>query len=139
MAIRTWRTPREQDLALRRVGNGLGLGISILANGSGFAIEHRSDGPPILINQVLASTIAGGIGRILVRSDGAAPAPRTQVTLHLLRDALAWIWRIGATNASGQAIRVDSILLQDLGLGTRAFVTNNEAYASQYIDHHVAH
>jgi cellobiose phosphorylase len=34
-------------------------------------------------------------------------------------------------------VPIDAILVQDLGLGSRAFVTNNEAYASQYIDHHV--
>src|SRR5439155_1422402 len=36
------------------------------------------------------------------------------------------------------AVPIDAILVQDLGLGVRAFVTNNEAYASQYIDHHIA-
>ena len=30
------------------------------------------------------------------------------------------------------------ILVQDVGLGDRGFLMNNEAYASQYIDHHVA-
>ena len=30
------------------------------------------------------------------------------------------------------------MLLQDIGLGERGFLMNNEAYASQYIDHHVA-
>ncbi len=33
----------------------------------------------------------------------------------------------------------DAILVQDLGLGPRGFLLNNEAYASQYIDHAVPH
>ena len=33
---------------------------------------------------------------------------------------------------------VDAILVQDIGLGDRGFLMNNEAYASQYIDHHIA-
>jgi len=33
---------------------------------------------------------------------------------------------------------LDAILIQDIGLGDRGFLMNNEAYASQYIDHHVA-
>ena len=33
---------------------------------------------------------------------------------------------------------MDAILIQDIGLGDRGFLMNNEAYASQYIDHHIA-
>ena len=50
----------------------------------------------------------------------------------------AWLWRVEATNARDIAVPIDAILVQDLGLGVRAFITNNEAYASQYIDHHIA-
>ena len=32
----------------------------------------------------------------------------------------------------------DAVFIQDLGLGDRGFLMNNEAYASQYLDHHVA-
>jgi len=48
--VRSWCTPREPDLHLRRIGNNAGLAISILPNGSLFAIEHRSDSGAILIN-----------------------------------------------------------------------------------------
>ena len=34
-------------------------------------------------------------------------------------------------------MQCDAILVQDIGLGNDGFVMNNEAYASQYIDHHV--
>ena len=36
-----------------------------------------------------------------------------------------------------RATQADAILVQDLGLGQRGFLMNNEAYASQYIDHHI--
>ncbi|HYT96652.1 MAG TPA: cellobiose phosphorylase, partial [Casimicrobiaceae bacterium] len=164
--IRSWRTPRERDLGLRHIANKAGLGISILPNGSVFAIEHRSHNGAILVNQVLASPIDGGIGRILLRAGGANPnnievvgshanvrlgvaddrvvwegvtsGIRHRVTLRLLPDKTAWIWRVDATNESEVAVPIDAIIVQDLGLGARAFVTNNEAYASQYIDHHIA-
>jgi len=164
--VRSWCTPREADLGLRRIGNSAGLGISVVPSGSVFAIEHRSDSGAILVNQVLASPIDGGIGRILLRAGGASPnnieaiGPRAnirlggaddrivwegvtsgirhRVTLRVLPDKTAWLWNVEATNASEVAVPIDSILVQDLGLGVRAFVTNNEAYASQYIDHHIA-
>ena len=134
-------------------------------NGQVYAIEHRSDGPRILVNQVPGSSIAGGIGRILLRlgPPGAvtreAVGPRARVrfgatenrvawegqmrglhhrvVLRTLRDQVAWVWRVHVTNASDASIPVDAIFLQDLGLGLRPFVAGNEAYASQYIDHHV--
>src|SRR5947208_4691318 len=164
--VRRWCTPREGDLGLRSIGNEAGVDISILPNASVFAIEHRSDSGTVLVNQVLASSVDGGIGRILLRVGGASPTnieavgPRAKVrlgvagdrvvwegvtegirhrvTLCVLPDKTAWLWRVEATNEGGAAVPIDAILVQDLGLGTRAFVTNNEAYASQYIDHHVA-
>jgi hypothetical protein len=60
--VRRWCTPRERDLGLRRIANNAGLGISVLPNGSVFAIAHQSNSSPILVNQVLASSIDGGIG-----------------------------------------------------------------------------
>src|SRR5947208_5822528 len=164
--VRRWCTPREGDLGLRSIGNEAGVDISILPNASVFAIEHRSDSGTVLVNQVLASSVDGGIGRILLRAGGASPTNieavgsranvrlgvaidrvvwegvtsgiRHRVTLRLLPDKRAWLWRVEATNASEVAVPIDAILVQDLGLGVRAFVTNNEAYASQYIDHHIA-
>jgi cellobiose phosphorylase len=161
-----WCTPRESDLGLRRIRNDCGIGISVLPNGAVFAIEHRSDSGSVLVNQVLASPLDGGIGRIVLRAGGERPikielvGPRARValgvtperavwegttngirhrvTLHVLPDSTAWLWRVEVTNAGAMAIALDAILVQDLGLGTRAFVTNNEAYASQYIDQHIA-
>ena len=158
--------PREGDLGLLRIGNNVGLEIAVLQNGSVFAIEHRTDAGAILVSQVLASPIGGGIARILLRFvqrrpttrevlgpranvrlgaardavvwEGAASGIQHRVTLRLLPDKIAWLWCVEATNASTAAVPIDAVFLQDLGLGDRGFVTNNEAYASQYIDHHVA-
>jgi cellobiose phosphorylase len=164
--VGAWSTPHETDLGLHRISNVAGLAVSILPNGSLFALEHSKDDISTLISQVLGSPLDGGIGRILLRFGGASPANiealgsraevrlgiardrvlwegvtgaiRHRVTLCLLPDRPAWLWRVEATNLSQVAMPLDAIFVQDLGLGLRAFVTNNEAYASQYIDHHVA-
>jgi cellobiose phosphorylase len=163
---RSWTTPRESELGLRCVANDAGLRVSVLPNGSLFSIEHRSDTAAILVNQVRPSPIDGGIGRILLRVGGAGPVCieavgarasialgvaddrvvwegetqciRHRVTLRLLRDRPAWLWCVDVTNQGDLAVPLDAIFAQDLGLGALAFVANNEAYASQYIDHHVA-
>ena len=164
--VPTWRTPREQDLRLVRLANPLGLDISVLPNGSVYAIEHRTNAGATLISQVLGSPIGGGIARILLRShasgsrtreilgprarvrlgaaadrivwEGRAGAIRHRVMLRLLPGRTAWMWCVEAINASAHPASIDTIFIQDLGLGARGFVTGNEAYASQYIDHHVA-
>ena len=161
-----WVTPRERDLGLRVITSNTGIRISALANGSIFAIEQRTDGGTILVNQVLGSPIDGGTARVLLRVGGGSArnieafGPRARVrfgsgsdrfvwegetsgirhrvTLRLLRDVAAWLWRSEATNERSDDVPIDAILIQDLGLGLRGFVTNNEAYASQYIDHHIA-
>src|SRR3954447_24263957 len=65
--------PRAGDLGLRRIANGAGLSVSVLPNGSVFAIEHQHDSGRIMINQVLGSTLQGGIGRLLLRLGGPSP------------------------------------------------------------------
>jgi cellobiose phosphorylase len=164
-AIRRWCTPREQDLGLHAIANRAGLRVSVLPNASVFAIEHRTDGGTILVNQLLASPIDGGIGRIVLRVGGDGPVNieavgphadvrlgigddrfvwegktrgiRHRVTLRLSPNRSAWRWSVAATNEDDVVAPMDAMFIQDLGLGVRAFVTNNEAYASQYIDQHV--
>ncbi|HSC99160.1 MAG TPA: cellobiose phosphorylase, partial [Casimicrobiaceae bacterium] len=163
---RTWRTPRDEDLGLRSIDNKAGIRVSVLPNGSVFAIEHRDKNGATLVNQVLASPVDGGIGRILLRVGGANPAlietvgpqadarmavggdqvvwegtssgVRHRVVLRLHSARSAWLWSVEATNERNVGAPIDAILIQDLGLGARGFITNNEAYASQYIDHHIA-
>jgi cellobiose phosphorylase len=162
---RGWTTPRDRDLGLRRIENRSGLSISVLPNGCVFAIEHTHEDGVIVINQLLGSPVDDGIARIYVRVDGAAPfliqatgastnarfgatgdrfvwegetrGIRHRLILSLHPVEAAWRWRLDVLN-TGAAARIDAILIQDLGLGDRGFLMNNEAYASQYIDHHVA-
>ena len=166
--MRNWRLPRAGELGLIRVGNDAGLEVSVLPNGSVFAIEHRDDRGPIRVNQVLGAPIGGGLARVLLRirtPGGAATCevqgPRARVRLGAADDRIVWegtthgiahrvtlclpptlsgwLWRIDITNMTDSPAQMDAILLQDLGLGAPEFISNNEAYASQYIDHHVAH
>ena len=64
--------PRDADLGLRRIANRTGLAAALLPNGALFALSHRADdkSDPVLVNQVLGSPIAGGIGRLLLRLGG---------------------------------------------------------------------
>ena len=59
------------------------------------------------------------------------------MTLVLEPERPAWVWRVEIEN-QGAARAIDAIFIQDIGLGPRGFLMNNEAYASQYIDHFIA-
>ncbi|HZM08444.1 MAG TPA: cellobiose phosphorylase [Methylocella sp.] len=164
---RGWTTPRDRDLRLRRIENHSGLAISVLPNGCVYAIEHARKDDVIVVNQLLGSPVDDGIGRIYLRVDGAAPfliqaagasanamfgaasdrfvwegeargGIRYRLILALHPMEAAWLWRLEVQNTGTAAARLDAILIQDIGLGDRGFLMNNEAYASQYIDHHVA-
>src|SRR5271165_1368645 len=69
----TLTTPRQDNLGLARIVNGAGFSISLLPNGAIFAIEHVEAGRRIMINQVLASPVAGGMGRLYLRAGGPEP------------------------------------------------------------------
>lgn len=159
-------TPRDSDLGLRRLTNTVGLSISALANGCIFAIEHRNARACTLINQVLGSPISGGIARIYLRIggaetcitqvvgpgaqtlfgaaadrfvwDGETSGVRHRLTLWLAPGASVWLWQLEITSRQQAELTCDVILVQDIGLGERGFLMSSEAYASQYIDHHVA-
>ena len=164
---KTLTTPREDDLRLTRIANRTGLSISLLPNGAIFAIEHARDQQRIMINQVLGSPIAGGMGRLYLRASGGesmilpvigpeAPC-RTgaaedrfvwqgeqrglshQVCLWLHPESDVWFWRLEVANMGASQLSCDAVLVQDLGLGERGFLMGNEAYASQYLDHFAAH
>jgi 1,2-beta-oligoglucan phosphorylase len=159
-------TPRQDDLDLTRISNRAGLSISLLPNGMIFAIEHTRDGHGVMINQSLALPIGGGLGRLFLRAGGSEPlivpifgpearcrigaaddrvvwegeehGVRHQVSLWLHPTLNVWLWRVEVVNGRDRELPCDAIFIQDLGLGDRGFLMNNEAYASQYIDHHVA-
>ena len=165
-APRTFETPRETDLGLRRIGNQAGLSIAVLPNACVFAIEHRHERGRTMINQVQGSALDGGIARLYLRLggpepmvaealgpgamvgfgagddrftwDGATGGVRHRVTLWLHPRHNLWLWRLEVANTGDVEVTCDAILVQDVGLGERGFLMNNEAYASQYIDHRVA-
>src|SRR5208282_361425 len=159
-------TPRQDDLGLTRIVNSAGLSISLLPSGAIFAIEHAEASRRIMINQTLASPIANGMGRLYLRAGGPEPAtlpiigPEAglrvgasddrfvwegeqsgvghHVTLWLHPRLNVWLWRVEIVNRRDSELPWDAVLIQDLGLGDQGFLMNNEAYASQYLDHHVA-
>ncbi len=55
--------------------------------------------------------------------------------LVLAADATAWFWHVQLQHLGGGALRLDLLLLQDVGLAPWAALRLNEAYVSQYIDH----
>ena len=63
---------------------------------------------------------------------------RHRTTLSLQPDEAAWVWHLQLSNARDAAVPLDAIFVQDIGLAARGFLANSEAYASQYIDHHIA-
>lgn len=165
-SLRSFALAREDDLGLRRIVNQSGLSISVLPNGGLFAIEHRPERGLTMINQILGSPIHGGIARLHLRVgaaepavvvavgaeakggfdaaddrftwDGAAAGLGYGVTLWPHPRLNLWLWRVLVENTGARPVTCDATLAQDIGLGSRGFVMGNEAYASQYIDHHVA-
>ncbi len=164
--IELLRTPRPDDLGLKRLSNQSGFQISLLPNGAIFALEHVQEGRRIMINRSLGSPIAGSMGRLYLRVGGSKPRilsvagaePRCrigataecflwqgersgvthEVRLQLHARENLWLWRVQVRNDQEDTLPCDAILIQDLGLGEPGFLMNNEAYASQYLDHHVA-
>src|SRR5271166_3054556 len=61
---KAFTTPRGRT----RIANRTGLSISLLPNGAIFAIERTQSQQRIMINQVLGSPIAGGMGRLYLRT-----------------------------------------------------------------------
>jgi 1,2-beta-oligoglucan phosphorylase len=166
-SIEILTTPRRDELDLTRIANDAGLSISVLPSGAIFAIEHTQANRRIMINQTLALPIADGMGRLYLRVGGPQPAIQPvvgperglrvgasddrfvwegesssighRVTLWLHPRLTTWFWRVEVVNGRDEELSCDVVLIQDLGLGDQGFLMNNEAYASQYLDHQVAH
>jgi 1,2-beta-oligoglucan phosphorylase len=163
---RSFQTPHRNDLDLRSIANEAGVTISALPNGTLFAIEHGDEKGTVLVNQVLGSPIYGGIGRLYLRIGGAHPhvaeivgpkarvdfghddngyswsgvtqGVRHTVSLRLHPSEAIWFWQVSLAGQNAETIPADLILVQDVGLGDQGFLMGSEAYASQYIDHHIA-
>jgi 1,2-beta-oligoglucan phosphorylase len=159
-------TPGVEDLGLVSISNRNGLSVNVLPSGAIFAIEHKRGKQRIMINQVLASPVAGGMGRLFLRTGGPEPmilptvgaeascsvgaavdrfvwqgeqhGLRHQVCLWLHPDSDVLFWRFDVVNRGDRELPCDAVLIQDLGLGEQGYLMGNEAYASQYLDHFVA-
>jgi 1,2-beta-oligoglucan phosphorylase len=159
-------TPRAEDLELKLLGKESGFRIRLLPNGAIFAMEHVAEGRRIMVNRTLGSPLAGSMGRLCLRIGGIAPRvlpvagaqARCRigatsercvwqgesggvghvVTLQLHAEENLWLWHVQVHNGREHTLAADAILIQDLGLGEPGFLMNNEAYASQYLDHHIA-
>src|SRR5262249_8850935 len=156
---RICKTPGDDDLGLRLVASVTGLAVTLLPNGSLFAIEHRHERGRVMLNQVLGSPIDGGIARLYLRIGGTTPrivrigpggrgrfgtagdrvvwegesfGLQHRVTLWLHPRRTVWLWHLELANRNAAELACDAILLHDLGLGGRGFIMNNEAYVSQY-------
>ncbi|WP_152047378.1 GH36-type glycosyl hydrolase domain-containing protein [Aureimonas psammosilenae] len=162
----SFSTPRPEELGLRRIANGGGLICDLLPNGTVFGLAHEAEGRRTLIGQVLGSPLGCGLARIVLRVSGTEPRQidllggrargrfgvdrdravwegedrgvRHRLTLSLDPMGALWLWRVEIENGSAEPVPCDTVLIQDLGLGDPGFLMNNEAYASQYLDHHVA-
>src|SRR3954451_941456 len=152
----------ESEFALRSISAGNGLCIKALPNGCVYSIECGE----VLINQVLASPAVGGVARVYLRvwhdrgirfiemvgpgasSDFASTSDRLiwsgswlgldyRCTWWLHPTGRNWFNRVEVQNKTDEAVRCDAVMVQDIGLATRGFVRNNEAFVSQYLDHSV--
>ncbi|MBD9638959.1 cellobiose phosphorylase [Ensifer sp. ENS07] len=163
---RMFEIPRRDGLGLASVSNGTGLSISLLPNGTLFAIEYSDDMGAIMINQVLGSPVYGGISRLYLRFGGSQAGvfeivgPRAKVSfsqgksaffwkgqsgdirhtvcLYLHPTDTTWFWQVTLENLTQHPVGSDLILVQDVGIGDPGFLMGSEAYASHYIDHTIA-
>ena len=58
-------------------------------------------------------------------------------TLQLSTKSLSWQWLVDIKNTSGQAIELDLVMVQDIGLKPLAGSLSNEYYVSQYLERRV--
>ena len=122
-----------------------GLAVRALPNGCLYAIQRNE----ILINQILASPVAGGVHRVFLRVHDAGETHFTEIVgpaatseFTSARDRLvysgtwrglryrctcwlhpgvggAWFHHVEVENTSDTSARCDAILVQDVGLATR--------------------
>jgi cellobiose phosphorylase len=158
-------TSKRDDLPLSAVASA-GLRASLLPSGALFSFEHVEGHRRVMISQTLASPVGDGMARLFLRIAGADGPSRSLIgareglrvgagddrivwegetdglahraTLWLHPSLNVWLWRVEIVNRRDAPASCDAVLVQDLGLGDPGFLMNNEAYACQYMDHHVA-
>ncbi|QQE12556.1 hypothetical protein JD969_03555 [Planctomycetota bacterium] len=152
--------PAEEDLGIQTIQNPVGLKISVLPSGHLYAIECAD----ILINQILAHPVHGGLTAIYLRKHEQGKIDNIQIVGNQSRskyccyeNAIEWVgnwsnctyvcrleihpndfaWRWNVQINSHDNADYDIIIAQDIGLANRGAVRTNEAYISQYIDHQI--
>ncbi len=155
----TLRLMKASDFAATELRSRSGLVAQVTSSGALFAIRHGST----LINQVLPGPAEDGLFRLLLRwrteggATGWAPlvgpsvghrssgssvewahSPRhglwTKTALAVHPEHAAWAWKVRLVSTGKDAMSVDVLHAQDLGLADEAAVRNSEAFTSQYID-----
>ncbi|HQR53263.1 MAG TPA: hypothetical protein PLZ79_08320 [Burkholderiales bacterium] len=142
-----------------RIESPSGLALEFNANGSLRRIDHGD----IILNLFPGNEVEGGPANIYLRRLGdsvdAVPllGPRSParvafgsdrftlsgewqgirfaVVLLLADSAPAWFWHVRLENTRPEAVTVDLIHTQDIGLAQYGAVRLNEYYVSQYVDH----
>ncbi|KRM79607.1 cyclic beta 1-2 glucan ligase [Lapidilactobacillus dextrinicus DSM 20335] len=116
----------------------------------------------IMINQVVGNNLDGSFANIYLRTQSESgwlshpltgPQSNSRVLysensicwtgdfagvtyqLQLILQDACWFWKVELS--SPVPVIADLTYTQDLGLGDEGFVTSNEAYASQYLDHFI--
>lgn len=135
-----------------------GTSVSFLNSGDLYEIDHNG----IMVNQLNANTLDGNCNQLYLRvhtDTGILSIPMIgsnseskfyveaeqltwqgqfsgvvyQVIFKLANDGI-WFWQV---SLFGEGQKVDVVYGQDIGNASKAAVRANEAYVSQYIDHHV--
>jgi 1,2-beta-oligoglucan phosphorylase len=150
----------ESALQAHCLGAAGGLTVAALSNGCIQSIRRKK----ILINQVLASPVAGGIHRIYLRvreageisfapivgpgatsdfvasSDqfswtGAWKGSQYRCVCRIADGRDTWFFRVEIENRTEKAVHCDAVMVQDIGLAVREQIRNNETFSSQYLDY----
>lgn len=137
--------------------NGKNTNMSFLETGDLYEIYHNQ----IMVNQLQGNRLDGSLNQIYLRVygeeitfvpmlgsnaasgfgyshnqlswKGVFEGVTYQVDLKLSSEDV-WFWRV---QLSGQNIKVDVVYGQDIGNASKPAIKANEAYISQYVDHHV--
>jgi cellobiose phosphorylase len=143
----------------RTLTNAAGLRFTVDANATVTRIDHEA----LMLNLFRGNAMEGGPCNLYLRRLGGSPAatallgPRSpsrleqgddgfavrgvwqgvsyRVSLRLARDSATWFWHVALRNGNAQALTVDVIHSQDLGLADYNFIRTSEYFASQYLDH----
>ena len=152
----------RQQLTLLEIKNKTGLSFKYFHHGGAFQLSADN----IMINQFLGNPIDGNVNNLYLRIKDKeqclytpllGPTVATELVVGeqqiswsgsfhgivyqcqivLASQENSWNWNIHLQNTSANSITTEIMYAQDIGIATEGFIRANEAYCSQYIDHHV--